>query len=316
MAAKFCEEVQLYNGLAVKKDNQSLDFGFAEAVKFKIDIVTALPIGNALISPDGVVGAQIGYLVYNQGSGTDSATAKAAPVGFYINIGPDTAAACWKRLQYDSEILSHASKHISRNGGGYTAGTDPITADMLIPQADVSMSNNSGAKFKIINLENPVDDTDAATKAYVDAARAGLSIKDPVRTATTTALTGCAYAAGMLTASANGTLPAIDGVTLVVGNRLLVKNGATATSSNVYNGIYVVKNVGSAGTKWQLERAIDFDGSNISIGSNSEVRTGSYMWVNEGTTNAQSRYVVSTNGTIEVGVSEIVFTKDFQAANV
>lgn len=47
----------------------------------------------------------------------------------------------------------------------------------------------------------------------------------------------------------------IDGVALVVGNRVLVKDQATG----LQNGIYTVTNVGSVSTNWILTRASDYD---------------------------------------------------------
>ena len=126
----------------------------------------------------------------------------------------------------------------------------------------------------------PTDDAHAATKGYVDAARSGLDVKQSVRAATT----GPINLANQLE---NGdTLDTT--VTLVTGNRVLVKDQSTASE----NGIYVVQASGAA------VRATDFD-------SNAEVTPGAFTFVEEGTVNADSGWVVSTNGTINVGVSAI-----------
>ena len=346
MAAKFCEEVQLYGGLKAMTSGQTVDFGFTESQRFRVDIVPGLPINKQLRTPEEVIaGAPAGsakqaYIVYCNGASNGVADEYAkAPAGLYIHDGTDNTAASWKRLPYGDEITKHASTHTSRDGNGYTAGIDGITSDKLIPAADVSMSDNSGTKYKLVNLKDPVNDSDAATKAYVDSARAGLSVKDPVRVATTGTLTFGTYtynsADGVtpckLTAASNGAAPVIDGVTLAVGDRLLLKDGATTTTpaltnSSKYNGIYTVLDAGSAGSKFTIGRAKDFDNINISLNPEKEVRTGSYTWVNEGTVNGKSRYVVSTLGTIVIGNgtannlvtdgSDITWTKDFQAADV
>ena len=71
--------------------------------------------------------------------------------------------------------------------------------------------------------DQPVVGTDAANKNYVDAVAAGLTWKNSVNAATTANIT----LSGLQT---------VDGVSLVAGNRVLVKN-QTSTSEN---GIYVV----------------------------------------------------------------------------
>ena len=79
--------------------------------------------------------------------------------------------------------------------------------------------------------------------------------KAPVAAVRSSALPACTYAAGNLTANANGALPAIDGVTLAAGDRLLVAGQA----SSYQNGIYTVTSAGSGSSTWVLTRATDHD---------------------------------------------------------
>lgn len=79
--------------------------------------------------------------------------------------------------------------------------------------------------------------------------------KAPVKCATIAALAANTYSNGVLTASANGALGTIDGFTLAVGDRLLVKDEATQSK----HGVYTVTSLGSAGTPWVLTRATDND---------------------------------------------------------
>lgn len=132
---------------------------------------------------------------------------------------------------------------------------------------------NGQAKFG-----TPTHDDHAATKGYVDAARSGLDVKQSVRAATTAPIN---LATDL---EAGDTLDTT--VTLVAGDRVLVKNQGTASE----NGIYVVQASGAA------VRATDFD-------SNAEVTPGAFTFVEEGTTNADSGWVLTTNGTINVGVT-------------
>jgi hypothetical protein len=151
--------------------------------------------------------------------------------------------------------------------------TSEATADRLV------IRDGSGqAKFG-----TPTDDNHAATKAYVDAARSGLDVKQSVRVATT---------AAVLLASGLEDTDVIDGVTLATGDRVLVKNQGTASE----NGIYVVQASGAA------VRATDFDGTG-------EVSGGAFTFVEDGTVNADSGWVVTSNGAITVGTDAIAWVQ-------
>jgi len=139
---------------------------------------------------------------------------------------------------------------------------------LAVPTADLSM-----ASFKLTNLADPISSTDAANKQYVDALTAGLSWKESVRAATTANGT-------LATAFANGQV--IDGVTLVTGNRILLKNQTTGTE----NGIYTV-------TAGAPTRATDAD----AVGE----LEGAAVFVQEGTVNADQGWVCTTNGAITPG---------------
>jgi hypothetical protein len=157
---------------------------------------------------------------------------------------------------------------------------------MAVPTADISFNG-----FKLTNLAAPVNAGDAATKAYVDASRSGLDVKDSVRAASTGnvtatySATGGVSARGQFTAAPN----ILDGVTLAAGNRILLKNQSTAAQ----NGIWVVSTVGT-GSNGIWDRATDFDGD-------AEVTAGAFMFVTEGTANGDSGWVLTTNDPIVIG---------------
>lgn len=139
--------------------------------------------------------------------------------------------------------------------------------------------------FKITNLATPVSATDAATKGYVDAVKQALDVKDSVRAATTANIT------------LSGT-QTIDGVALVANDRVLVKDQTTASE----NGIYVV-----AAGAWS--RATDADIS-------ADVTAGMFTFVEEGTTNADSGWVLTTNAPITLGTTSLTFTQFSGAGQV
>jgi len=152
---------------------------------------------------------------------------------------------------------------------------------------DNATSTNTNSTLAIrdgsgrLQVSTPSADLDAANKAYVDAARTGLDVKASVRAATTAALT---LASGV----ENG--DALDGVTLATGDRILVKD----QSSGAENGIYIVAASGAP------SRATDAD-------SNSEMTPGMFTFVEEGTTNADSGWVMTNDGAITVGTTALTF---------
>jgi hypothetical protein len=123
----------------------------------------------------------------------------------------------------------------------------------------------------------------AASKAYVDTMSLGISVKDPVAVGTTADIT----LSGLQT---------IDGYFVSVGDRVLVKNQTTATNNGVYEAA-----VGA----WA--RSADFD--NTPGGDNSEVRNGTFVLVQNGTTQASTQWTVATTGSIILGTTPLSFTQ-------
>ena len=134
-------------------------------------------------------------------------------------------------------------------------------------------------------VATPTADTHASTKAYVDQVAQGLDVKESCRATTTANIT-------------LNDVQDIDGVTLVADDRVLVKNQTTASE----NGIYVVV----SGGDWT--RATDFDGS--------DVTSGAFTFVEEGTTNANVGFTLSTTGAITIGTTNLAFTQFSSAGTV
>jgi len=145
------------------------------------------------------------------------------------------------------------------------------------PAANVSFNSK-----RITNVADPLSGQDAATKNYVDGAITGLSWKDPVRAATTVAGTlGSSFVNGAV----------IDGYTLVTGDRILIKNQATASE----NGLYIVAPSGAP------IRTTDADTSAEIIGS--------AVYVELGTTNASTQWTNTNTSTITIGSTGITFAQ-------
>lgn len=150
------------------------------------------------------------------------------------------------------------------NGKGLvTAAANAILNDIGSPTSAYSFNSQ-----RITNLAEPSASTDAATKNYVDSVAQGLDVKASVVAATT----------ANITLSAPQT---IDGIAVIAGDRVLVKNQTTASA----NGIYVV-----AAGAWT--RATDAD-------SWAEL-VSAFVFVERGTVNADTGHVctVDAGGTL------------------
>ena len=123
--------------------------------------------------------------------------------------------------------------------------------------------------------------TSLVSKEYVDAVKVGLDFKDSVRVATTANI------------SLSSAPAAIDGVTLSSDDRVLVKDQSTGSQ----NGLYVFNGSGSA-----MTRATDAD-------ANAEVTSGMFTFVTEGSVNADSGFVLTTDGSITVGTTALAFAQ-------
>jgi hypothetical protein len=151
--------------------------------------------------------------------------------------------------------------------------------EFAAPNASVSMNSRN-----ITNLLDPVNAQDAATKAYVDAARQGLDVKDSVKAASTASvsLTGA---------------QTIDTISLVAGDRVLLKNQTTGSE----NGIWVV-----SASAWS--RATDAD-------NGTKLTSGAFVFVEQGS-QADSGWVMTTDGAITVGTTSLAWAQFSGAGQV
>jgi hypothetical protein len=157
---------------------------------------------------------------------------------------------------------------------------------------------------------DPTNDLHAATKNYVDNNLAGLRWKTPgARASTTAALPSCTYDNGTagvgatLTGDLNGALPAQDGVTLEVGNYLLVRHQA----SGLQNGLFVVTQVGDAENPFILTRANNADTTAKLVSA--------AIFVEEGTAHGDFAFVSTIDSTAVIGTTAILFQQFTGAAS-
>lgn len=178
--------------------------------------------------------------------------------------------------------------------------TGAVTAESGDYSAYYELLANKTTNFDTLN--NTLYPTTQATYNLVQQAIAGLNPVDSVQAATTTALPDCEYENGssgvgaLLIADNNGAL-VIDGVTVSVGNRVLVKNQSTPA----HNGIYVVDQAGSAGTPWTLERATDYD-------TPADINNSGAVPVISGTTNGTTSWLLISSVTT-VGTDALLYSQ-------
>jgi hypothetical protein len=148
---------------------------------------------------------------------------------------------------------------------------------------DITLSLPSAVTFpgSVTLNAAPTEDLQAATKGYVDSVAQGLDVKASVRVATTENGT-------LATAFANGEV--VDGVTLVTGDRILLKNQTDETT----NGIYVVAASGSPTRSADMNAGSEFPSA--------------FTFVEAGTSNADKGFVC-TNNTVTLGETNITFSQ-------
>jgi len=170
---------------------------------------------------------------------------------------------------------------------GHLSGVSSAIQTQLNAKAPIANPTFTGA---VTLAADPTNALHAATKQYVDAVATGLDCKASVLVATNTHIT------------LSGSPQIIDGISVTVGDRVLVKNQSPATD----NGIYVV-----ASGAWT--RATDAD-------SNAEVTPGMFTFVEQGAIYGASGWVLSTTGTIVLGTTALTFSQfsgggTYQAGN-
>lgn len=192
------------------------------------------------------------------------------------------------------------------SGTRYTStvatGTAPLTvasttlvtnlnADLLDGLNTASANTASTVMTRDANgrsqVSDPAADLDIANKQYVDSVASGLDVKASVRVKTT----------GANITLAGGAPNTLDGVTLAANDRILVTDQTTASQ----NGIYFVQTLGTGATGTWV-RTTDADTS-------TEVTAGMFTFVVEGTTHADSGWILTTNDAITLGTTALTFTQ-------
>lgn len=146
------------------------------------------------------------------------------------------------------------------------------------PTATIDLNNQ-----KIVNLGAPTGANDAARKIDVENAQNGLDFKEAARLVSTTHLATLSLSA------------TIDGKATVDGDRVLL----VAQSNAAQNGLWVVSHTGS----WSRPSDWLYDPSNPILQNGS-----AFVFIQEGNANADSAWVCTTNGDIQVDSTATAWT--------
>lgn len=242
-------------------------------------IATAASTGISIENNAGTVMASFG-------TGSSSHNVTISPANGTVTISPTG---------------SLASVVINSGGGGTLDGLTIGSVNPANATINTLTVNTSAGLAAGTVTAAPVNPTDITNKLYVDTVAQGLSIKAASECATTADLGTVTYNNGTagVGATLTGTAVAlvIDGYTVLLGNRVLVKNEATPA----YNGIYTLTTLGTVSVPWVLTRAVD---------SNTWADIyGEFTFVQNGTVNANTGWAATVPATGTIGSTPITYAQ-------
>jgi hypothetical protein len=273
----------------------ALDFAHYEGRNFRAHQLSAAPsgpvtgqlyydtVGNALYFYNGTVwvscsgGTPPDATTSSKGviqlAGDLTGTAASPQIAAGVIVDADVAAA-----NKDGAVGTYSMRTLGAGAQQAMPGNRTLDA-ITAPAADVNINTH-----KLTNVVDPTNPQDAATKNYVDLLQQGLDSHPSVIAATT----------ANIATLAGGAPNTLDGVTLALGSRVLVKDQTTTAQ----NGIYVVTTLGT-GANGTWARAVDQD-------SWGEVPSA-YVWVEQGTTNADTGWTCTSDQGGTLGTTPITW---------
>ena len=247
-------------------------------------ITSAKITDGAIVNADVNASAAIAATKIHDGTISNTEFGYLNGVSSNIQDQLDAKGASNANLTAIGNLATTDSNFIVGSGSTWVAETGSTARASLglgtiSTQAANSVSISGGS---ITGLGTPSSNSDAATKVYVDNLVTGLKTRIICRVATT---------ANITTATDLQAGDTLDGISLVEGNRILVKNQSTATQ----NGIYLV-----AASGQNAARDPEFD-------TVAEL-AGQMVIVQEGSTNADKFFLCTTDNSGSIGSVNITFT--------
>jgi hypothetical protein len=170
-----------------------------------------------------------------------------------------------------------ASNNLSDIGTASTARTN-LGLGTIATQASSNVAVTGGS---ITGIGSPSSNSDVAIKSYVDDAVAGLR---------TRIIAECASTANVNISNGLEAGDSIDGVTLVAGDRVLLKDQSTATE----NGLYLAVSSGAASRDPAHDTIAELSGGMIVV--------------NQGTANDNKIFLCTTDSDGSIGSTNITYT--------
>jgi hypothetical protein len=273
----------IFSSFTITGDTGSDTFNTNETLDFQ---------GNSQVVT-AVTNNQVSFSIANSSIGTTQLTNASVTNEKLANttvlIGAQTLTLGAAATTDISGLTSLVVDDITING--QTISTTTANKDIaLSPHGTGTVTVPSGYKDRA-----GFGTTSLVTKEYVDSVSQGLDVKSSVVVATTGNIDNVTYNNGTAGVGATLTYDApifilaqIDGVTPTIGDRILIKNQTNAA----HNGIYTY------GAGDVFTRADDADTS-------IQLTGGSFVFVEQGTSNADNGYVFTHEGTPTLGTTPL-----------
>jgi hypothetical protein len=278
----------------------------------------ALRISNADKSVTAVADVNVGGALDVTGAATFGSTVE-------LNANPTTALEAATKQYVDNQVTAglhiHDPVRVETTGnltatyvqGGTTFNITDITGGNTVTTS-VSHSLSVNDQIWLTTTAGNGLSTNTAYFVYSIPAANQLTLSLTFGGAQISGLTnatGLTYATransginATLTNSGAQAALVVDGITLVVADRVMVRlqtNGAE-------NGVYVVTDIGSGSTNWILTRASDSD--QVNPADPNGVGTGDYYFTREGVLNAGDSHVLTTEpNTMIIGYTPLTYTQ-------
>ena len=235
-------------------------------------------------------------------SASSAATSASSAQTSASSAAAATSAVATSASSAQTSATSAATSATSAAASATAAATSATSAANAVTSA--VLLAGSTMTGPLILSGNPTSALGATPKQYVDLVTAGINFHAPVQAASVSNLSvvynnGTSGIGATLTADTNRAFSTLDGQTISVGQRVLIKDQTT----QLQNGIYTLTTVGSGSAPWVLTRASDGDNSVAG-----EMANGDVIFAIGGTTNAGKTFVNSSTGTITIGTTAITYS--------